>query len=639
MDDLIGKKIENYVFLSILGKGGMGTVYLANDEKLNRKVAIKVLNTSNLLNRTHLIARFRTEAQNHAQLLHQNIVTVYGFIEFNNQFALVMEYVDGESLDRVIERNKHLHIYDVVYIVKQLLEGINFAHHKGYIHRDIKPSNIIVNSDGIVKIMDFGISKSLFEEEPRTKTGSRIGTIYYMSPEQIKGGNVTCQSDIYGIGCSLYEMISGFPPFFSHNEYDVMDGHLHKQFVPVDDFSPDLSVEINRILDKLLQKEAENRYHSCMEVQHDLSNLDKYIEKSGTDYFVHQKKKKILSKKKSLFIFSLMIITFMALIVFVFFEVKEFMNYKGYTIFEDGKISQNLDVIFDSSFSFSPMINVGTNRSLNAGIIKNGFDLYIVGDSALILRYDLILGSFEYLNTNLFSDIKNILEFANDGFIAIGEHSSIIKSGESNTITNVSLLAEHNSLYGIDFFNDNTGIIVGTEGVVLRSTNKGSKWERVESFDNNNLFDIKTINENIGFIVGNNGTIFKSSDKGLHWEKINVETEKYLKDISFSGDEVGIIVGGGGTIIRTEDGGENWIVINSGTDKALNSVKLINKKIFLAVGNLGTVLSSYDFGKTWKMIESKYYNNWNDILVNSRNNKVFLIGDNGAFVELLKGDN
>jgi len=164
MEELIGNKIENYQILSILGKGGMGIVYKARDEKLDRFVAIKFL-AFEMVNNPKLAERFKREAKNHAQLLHSNIVTVYGFIEYKNLLGIVMEFVEGESIEKVLFRNMRLHIYDVVYIMRQVLLGIGYAHSKGFIHRDIKPSNIIVNSEGIVKIMDFGISKSIFEGE------------------------------------------------------------------------------------------------------------------------------------------------------------------------------------------------------------------------------------------------------------------------------------------------------------------------------------------------------------------------------------------------------------------------------------------------------------------------------------------
>ncbi|VAX15313.1 Serine/threonine protein kinase, partial [hydrothermal vent metagenome] len=356
MNDLIGKKIENYHIVSVLGKGGMGVVYEAIDEKLNRKVAIKVLNSSQIANKAHVIERFRSEARNHAQLLHPNIVTVYGFLEFDNQFAIVMEYVEGESLEKVILRNKRLHVHDIVYITLQLLEGIGYAHSKGYIHRDIKPSNIIVNSEGVVKIMDFGISKSLYEDKPKTKTGAKVGTVYYMSPEQIKGQPITPLTDIYSIGCTVYEMITGLPPFFSENEFDVMDGHLHKEVIPVYESTPKLSAELNRVLSRLLSKDPTKRYQSCNETIIAFHFLDQFLKESELDYFEHKKSKRILSRKKSIIGFSLLIVVFFALVIFVFFQVKDFMKNRGYSIFEDGNTAKIAQLDIDSSIVFSEAI-------------------------------------------------------------------------------------------------------------------------------------------------------------------------------------------------------------------------------------------------------------------------------------------
>ena len=155
--------IENYKFISLLGKGGMGVVYKAQDIKLERFVAIKIL-SSHLIDSPRLIERFKIEAKNQAKLSHPNIVTVYGFIEYKNLLGIVMEYVEGESLDKIVYKNKRLNLGDSVYILKQVLSGIGYAHSRGFIHRDIKPSNIILNTEGVAKIMDFGISKSLFQK-------------------------------------------------------------------------------------------------------------------------------------------------------------------------------------------------------------------------------------------------------------------------------------------------------------------------------------------------------------------------------------------------------------------------------------------------------------------------------------------
>ncbi|MDP3684487.1 MAG: serine/threonine-protein kinase, partial [Ignavibacteria bacterium] len=208
---MIGSIVENYKVVSVLGEGGMGIVYKAFDIKLERFVALKVLNQTGALN-SNFVERFKREAKNQAKLNHPNIVSVYGFTEQNGILGIVMEYVEGETLEKLITRKCKLETKEALTILQQMLEGVGHAHSKNFIHRDIKPSNIILNKEGIVKIMDFGISKALFDKGI-TKTGTKIGTLLYMSPEQIRAEDPTKQSDIYSIGITLYEMLSGKTPF------------------------------------------------------------------------------------------------------------------------------------------------------------------------------------------------------------------------------------------------------------------------------------------------------------------------------------------------------------------------------------------------------------------------------------------
>jgi len=638
MNELIGKKIENYSFISVLGKGGMGVVYEAIDEKLNRKVAIKVLNSSHISNKTHVIERFRIEAQNHAQLLHQNIVTVYGFLEFSNQFAIVMEYVEGESLEKVILRNKHLHIYDVVYIARQLLEGISYAHSKGFIHRDIKPSNIIVNSDGIMKIMDFGISKSLYEDSPATQTGRRVGTIYYMSPEQIKGLPVTPLTDIYSIGCTLYEMITGLPPFYSNNEFDVMDGHLHKQLQPIQNFTSNLSAELNRILNKFLCKDAAVRFQSCKEVIIDLHQLDQFLKETDSDYFVSKNKRKILSRKKSILGFSFVILILVLLVLFVFSQVKDFMKNEGYVIFEDANTSSLTTPNIDSNLSISSEIKIGTRLSLSSGSFNSNANGLIIGDSGLVLSFDKEDNSWVRLESIISSNLIDQCILKNRNIFVVGEKSAFISGDLKNDLECLSIVDGNYSFYSIDFFDDQIGIIIGSSGIILRSLDEGKIWDRILTENYNTLYDLCIMNKSRAFAVGMEGTLLETKDLGKTWETIEVDTEKYLKSISFYNDEIGLIVGGGGTVLRSDDGGDNWRKLPNVSDNALNKVMFVNKKLALIVGNLGMVLSSKDLGKTWCKVESNYFNDWNDILVKP-NNTIFIIGDNGTFVELIKGEN
>ena len=222
---MVGGIIENYKIISVLGEGGMGIVYKGFDLKLERYVAIKILNSQALLN-PQFVARFKREAKNQAKLNHPNIVPVYGFAEANRTLGIVMEYVEGETLENIIERNGKLGLLESLNVLKQILAGADYAHSKGFVHRDLKPSNIIISTEGVAKIMDFGISKSMFESQGITKTGTKIGTILYMSPEQIKAMEPTAQSDIYSIGISIFEMLRGKTPFDVGNEFQIMEAHF-----------------------------------------------------------------------------------------------------------------------------------------------------------------------------------------------------------------------------------------------------------------------------------------------------------------------------------------------------------------------------------------------------------------------------
>ncbi len=636
MNELIGKKIENYHIISVLGRGGMGVVYEAIDEKLNRKVAIKVLNSSQISNRKHIIERFRNEARNHAQLLHPNIVTVYGFLEFDNQFAIIMEFVEGESLDKVIERNKRLHVYDIVYITLQLLEGIGYAHSKGYIHRDIKPSNIIVNSEGTVKIMDFGISKSLYEEMSKTKTGARVGTIYYMSPEQIKGQPITPLTDIYSIGCTVYEMLTGLPPFFSQNEFEVMDGHLHKAVVPVYESTPELSAELNRVLSKLLSKNPTKRYQSCNEVIIAFHFLDQFLKEAESDYFEHQKRRRILSRRKSIIGFTSLITIFAALIFFVFFQVKDFMENKGYTIFEDGNSSGMEQLEIDSSFVLAKEIPLNTELSLKSGYFNNVGGI-IVGDSGLVITYNKRTKNWSKERVSVNTNFTDCCITPNGEFYIVGNNSTYLQGKPVRGFIKQNIVNENHTLFSVDFNDYRTGIIVGNKGIILRCSDGGKTWSSINQNSFNSFFDFQFIDNKTGFAIGTNGTILRTDDLGMNWKTIESNTDKYLKSISFLNDKIGLIVGGGGTILKTVNGGEDWDLTENIVDNAFNKVKFINNKLVIIVGNRGTVLISENKGEKWKLVEKKYFNNWNDIL-RMLNGKIYLVGDNGKLVELIEGE-
>jgi len=635
MNELINKKIENYTIISQIGKGGMGVVYKAHDEKLNRFVAIKVLNAPHVKDSKRMMERFKVEAQNHAQLLHQNIVTVYGFVEFDNLLGIVMEYVDGESLEKVIFKNRRLHVFDVVYITNQLLDGIEYAHSKGYIHRDIKPSNIIVNSEGIVKIMDFGISKSIDDDNIGTRTGARIGTIHYMSPEQIKGKNVNRVSDLYSIGCTMYDMLVGQPPFDSRNDFDIMEGHLNKIPKNLTEYLPTIPIGLNTIVQKLLIKGQEERYQTCSDVKSDLHQFDKLLKTANANYFNERKVRRRLSKRKSVTISLIFILAFAALVFFAVSQVKDFMAFKGYKVFQENSISTLFET--DEKFTFSKfkMHNLPTKLDLHSlSIDHNNFT--ILGDSGVILTKQN--NSTKWINNRLEENIKlfDSWTFKNNKRIIIGEKSSFIYN-VNGADQWYSILDKDFSLYDIVFIDEERGFIVGSNGLILTTLNSGQKWDRIRTQSEETLFSINMINNEIGFIVGRNGSILKTSDSGNSWEKQNSHTTKYLKSIDFNSEQIGISVGGNGTILRTDDFGEEWSQLNSVTTRGLNKVKFLSEKSIIIIGNAGTILISIDAGLTWKSVESNIYNNWNDISI-TKDGKIFIVGSRGAMIELEKGD-
>ena len=186
---MIGRKIQNYKVLSLLGEGGMGTVYKVLDTQLERFAALKIINLNSLHN-SSFAERFKREARNQAKLSHPNIVSVYGFVQEKDILGIAMEYVEGDTIESIIKNRGRIEISYAVELMEQILNGIESAHNQGFIHRDLKPSNIILDLNGNPKIMDFGISKSIDELKTITQHNARPGTLLYMSPEQL-GGN-TC---------------------------------------------------------------------------------------------------------------------------------------------------------------------------------------------------------------------------------------------------------------------------------------------------------------------------------------------------------------------------------------------------------------------------------------------------------------
>lgn len=257
---------DRYEIIDIVGSGGMADVYKAKDQRLNRFVAIKVLKPE-YASDTSFVNKFIGEAQSAAGLSHPNIVNVYDVGNDNGLHFIVMELVEGITLKRFIERKGRLEIREAVGIAIQIAQGMEAAHDNNIIHRDIKPQNIIISKDGKVKVTDFGIAKA---SNSNTITSNAMGSVHYLSPEQARGGYSDEKSDIYSLGVTLYEMLSGQVPFAGDNTVSVALSHLQQEPIPLRELDENIPVSLDKIVQKCMQKRPERRYHSASELIADL---------------------------------------------------------------------------------------------------------------------------------------------------------------------------------------------------------------------------------------------------------------------------------------------------------------------------------------------------------------------------------
>jgi len=261
---------ERYKLISKIGSGGTSDVYLAQDIKLNRRVAIKILAKTYAFEK-NFVARFKKEAQILARLNHPNIVAIYDWGQFEDSYFICMEYVEGQSLEEIIDKQGILSPVITAKYAIQICNALEVAHSNDLIHRDIKPQNIIVAPDGIVKITDFGIAKSLIEDN--TKTINILGTSYYISPEQAQGKILSYSTDIYSLGIVMYEMLTADLPFRGENSIEISLKHINERPLRPSVLVKGIPVQIEKIILYCLQKSPQNRYENVSVLKADLQNF------------------------------------------------------------------------------------------------------------------------------------------------------------------------------------------------------------------------------------------------------------------------------------------------------------------------------------------------------------------------------
>ncbi|HQU85312.1 MAG TPA: protein kinase, partial [Pyrinomonadaceae bacterium] len=315
-NDLIGVKIGHFKIEKLLGKGGMGEVYLAEDVKLDRKVALKFLPPEFVQNKDRL-NRFVREAKTASALNHPNIITIYEINEFDGIHLIATEFIDGQTLNG-FTKNESLSVETALNIAVQIASALDEAHSAGIVHRDIKPDNVMIRANGIVKVLDFGIAKLLENEQTKqsekieinpnysqvfhnstsTMAGLIMGTAEYMSPEQARGKKIDTRTDIFSFGVMFYQLLTGKLPFEGENAAEIIDAILHREPKPFD--NPEIPFEIEKIVGKCLQKNREDRYQTIGNVLEDLKEVRRSFGISDTISPIHHSNGNIETRTKSL---------------------------------------------------------------------------------------------------------------------------------------------------------------------------------------------------------------------------------------------------------------------------------------------------------------------------------------------------
>jgi len=270
-DTLIDRTFDSrYVIRRKLGSGGMADVYLAEDQELGRRVALKLLNARHAADE-QFVERFRREAQSAAGLNHPNIVSIFDRGRAEGTYYIAMEYLDGRTLKELLVRNGPTPIPIAIDYARQILGALSFAHRNGIVHRDIKPHNIVVGRDGRLKVTDFGIARSGASQ--MTEAGSIVGTAQYLSPEQARGAPVDQRSDLYSLGIVLYEMLTGKVPFTGDTPVEIAMKHLSQVPEPPSKLRPQVPHDLDAVVMRAIAKDPDQRYGSAEEMEADLARV------------------------------------------------------------------------------------------------------------------------------------------------------------------------------------------------------------------------------------------------------------------------------------------------------------------------------------------------------------------------------
>ena len=497
-----------YEIIEQVGVGGMSYVYKAFDTKRNKIVAIKILKEELSIDE-EFVKKFRSEALACIDIKQENVISAYDVVDEDNMHYIVMEYVEGKTLNKYIKEKGKLTNEETVNLSLQIAKGIKAAHEKGIIHRDIKPQNIVINNNGIAKITDFGIARAITST---TKNISVIGTVHYISPEQVRNENVDFRSDIYSFGCTMYEMITGAVPFEGDAPIEIIISHLRNNLNPVHLKNPDVYKSLEKIISKATRMVTDERYQTIDELIEDLEQALKnkdgeYIKESvhdddeeGNTVIITEEDMKVIKAVS-----------------------QKFTNKQNYKT-NDGKLSPEEQAFYekyikDGSFKHHIFMRRVISGSILALVLLIIIMVFIALDTKKKVPEDKVIATGSITFANIVKSISGLdLDFATNLFEEYGisinvlgeEYNDDVEFGKITRVVNDNL----NTDMSID-------VMVSKGPEVLNFSNteilNQTRWEDMKKMlaDRDLRYEYTEINSSDipdGYIVGVNKE--KSNDPG-----------------------------------------------------------------------------------------------------------------------------